>query len=240
MIIRMTPARMPDITRAATILVVASVMGLLAFCQRVASADESTQRVRIINYQTQTDLFVAEQGTTPFLVKQANGNKSNPIVSTQSQLMATPSFMLMSLAPGSSKDASASLAMKTEQAASAPQLTSMTQPSIADLADTLQWTILLLTAVVAAVIGVHRFTKQRQKPHSSHRMEYQGCLPVRGQFSMHLVTIIDRQFLVTTDRSGVKTVNALSEWDQFTAPIDLSEDDQLTQFSVESKPRHHG
>lgn len=221
-------------------VIVALAMSLLTCCERIAAADQSASGGAVIDYRSQTDLFRTGQGTTPFLVEQAVPNQTSPAQRPLSQTAAKPSLTLMSLAPVGLQADRTPLTKEAEEPADASEFQSLSQPSITDLADTLQWTILLLTAVAAGVIGVHRLTKHKQKTQSSHRMEYQGCLPVRGQFSMHLVTIIDRQFLVTTDRSGVKTVNALSEWDQFTAPIDPSVDDQFPELSIESMPRHHG
>ncbi|MEP3482269.1 MAG: hypothetical protein ABJZ55_23700 [Fuerstiella sp.] len=220
-------------------VIVALVVSLLTCCECVAVSDHSAHGTAVINYQSQTNLFKTGQGTVPFLVEQTPATQTNSIQTKTPPATNQPALTLLSMAPAVAQSEESQLENSTGVETSDDNLQSVNQPSITELADTLQWTILLLTAVVAAVMGIHRLTKQKQKAQSNHRMEYQGCLPVRGQFSMHLVTIIDRQFLVTTDRSGVKTVNALNDWDQFSAPVDPSLDDQFPELSMESKT-HHG
>lgn len=242
----MTQAKTAFTTYTAIIVIAASVVNLWGCCECASAADQPAGSATVINYQSQTHLFPAGQGTAPFLVEQKTTNKTTATAKSKPSVAPKYYPTLLSMAPvGIASDEtveSATNPLATQDTASSDtdEFQLNNQPSITDLADTLQWSILLMTAVAAAVMGVHRLTKNKQKTQVSQRMEYQGCLPVRGQFSMHLVTIIDRQFLVTTDRTGVKNVNALSEWDQFSTPIDQSEDDQFPDLSMEAKSRHHG
>ena len=224
--------------------IVTLAISLLTCCECVAGADYSAHGTTVINYQSQTNLFNTGQGTLPFLVEHPPANQANSVQTNSTQNITTQTsgqsaLTLLSMPPVVAPTDESLPQNNTDTEAGNAEFQSVNQPSITELADTLQWTILLLTAVVAAAIAVHRLTKHKQNPKSNHRMEYQGCLPVRGQFSMHLVSITDRQFLVTTDRSGVKTVTTLNDWDQFSAPIEPSLDEQFPELSMESKT-HHG
>lgn len=225
---------------------IALMVGMLVSCVSSCAATEAVDLQQPVIYQSQQNIFGHRSDSQPFLVDQTR----KPIIKSTKSVSTGPvqdfSLPLMSMPSGQPQTASDD---KSEASTKPPEVASneakadiaaASQPSITELADTLQWTILFLTAIVGIALGVHRLTKNKQQTKQNHRMEYQGSLPIRGQFSMHLVRIIDRQFLVTTDRTGVKTVNALNEWDQFTAPIDLSGDDQFPDPQVDSKPRHHG
>ena len=233
-----------------TAVVVVVLASLMTCCNAVKGTDAAASDAAasgaaasggsVISYQSQTDLFPVGQRSIPFLIEHSEPSKANPPVSESAEPETRPFLSLMSLSSPAVQAVADSEGSQGEPPVPAKELQAVNQPSIADLADTLQWTILLLSAVVAGVIGVHRMAKHKQKPKFSERMEYQGCLPIRGQFSMHLVTIANRQFLVTTDRSGVKNVNSLNDWDQFSTPVDPTADDQFPAPSMELEPGHHG
>lgn len=217
-----------------------AMTGILAFCCSVCAATEPVDQLNAFRYQSQQNLFDRGQSIQPFLVDQSRTQSASTATTRSEDVASSYSLPLMSISSGKEADDLATTTQTTQPTNSTQGFTPPSQPSITELTDTLQWTILLLTAAAAIVIGIHRFTKNKHQTERNLRMEYQGSLPIRGQFSMHLVRIVDRQFLVTTDRSGVKTVNALNEWDQFTAPIDLSGDDDFPEPQMDSKPLHHG
>lgn len=233
---------------------IALLMGWLTVCpEKSAAASEgragsslhssddsgSLATEGFIGYRCQSQLFCPNVEPAPLVVARTDSPEHEDVTRSL--------FPVLSLKPAGSPsqtgtDAAAAVD-ETDSTDSQPL--NHNQPSLTDLADTLQWTILLLAGSATVVIGVHRFSKQKHARKTTAQMEYQGSLPVRGQFSAHLISVSNRQFLVTTDRTGVKTVNALNEWDQFTAPVDLSPDDalfsdQLSQASADLKTNHHG
>ena len=85
------------------------------------------------------------------------------------------------------------------------------------------WFFMTLLGAVAAALLVKWWRTARTSALAAGEMEHLGTLPISNQFRVHLLKIGSTQFLITTDRGGVRTVNPVSSWEGLDTPVDLSE-----------------
>jgi hypothetical protein len=94
------------------------------------------------------------------------------------------------------------------------------------IVEILQWTIVVLLVAVVAVIAIKKYSRGKLLPGQNSAIAYIATLPVKNHFQAHLLEIGSQKFLVTTDRSGVKTVNQINSWQDF--------DNQVNEASPQS------
>ncbi|MEZ6132236.1 MAG: hypothetical protein R3C59_26545 [Planctomycetaceae bacterium] len=88
------------------------------------------------------------------------------------------------------------------------------------LIEVLQWTVVVLLLAVVAVLTLKKMKSKGLSVGSSTGIRHVATLPVKNLFQAHLLEVGGQQFFVTTDRAGVKTVTAVSQWDDFQTPVE--------------------
>lgn len=86
----------------------------------------------------------------------------------------------------------------------------------------MQWTVAVLLIAVLAALTLRKFGRGKLLPMSNSAISHVATLPIKNHFQAHLLEVGKHTFLVTTDRSGVKTVNQINCWQDFDTPIDES------------------
>lgn len=95
------------------------------------------------------------------------------------------------------------------------QLEHDTDKTLLQFIDVFQWVLLVMILAVAAAFSIRKWKLGGNFKADNDLMEHVATLPVRNLFQAHLLRVGDRKFLVTTDRSGVRTVDAVNAWDEF-------------------------
>lgn len=85
--------------------------------------------------------------------------------------------------------------------------------------EVMQWTVLVLIMAVVGVIGLKKYGRGNLIAPQNSAISLLATLPVKNFFQAHLLQIGSQKFLVTTDRSGVKTVNPINAWDDLDSPV---------------------
>ena len=99
------------------------------------------------------------------------------------------------------------------------------QVNLLQIIEIMQWTVVVLMIAVVAVVALKKYKGNGPVSGSSAEITHLATLPVRNHFQAHLLAIGRQQFLVTTDRSGVKTVNPITRWEDFANPVaEVAED----------------
>jgi len=93
------------------------------------------------------------------------------------------------------------------------------ESSLVPFVEVLQWTVVVLLIAVVAVLTLKKYGKPGSFPTRSSVIAHLGTLPVKNHFQAHVLEVGSQKFLVTTDRTGVKTVNAIASWDEFDATL---------------------
>jgi hypothetical protein len=83
----------------------------------------------------------------------------------------------------------------------------------------LQWVLIVMMVAVGAAFGMRRWRRGAPAPHAPSTITLVASLPVRNLFQAHLLETGGQRFLITTDRTGVKTVSAVASWDDLEAPV---------------------
>ncbi len=91
--------------------------------------------------------------------------------------------------------------------------------------EVLQWTMVVALLAVFAVMAIKKYSRPGGMiPTRSSAIAHLGTLPVKNHFQAHLLEIGNQRFLVTTDRTGVKTVNPINSWQDFDTPVQETHD----------------
>lgn len=85
--------------------------------------------------------------------------------------------------------------------------------------EVMQWTVMVLLIAVVVVIGIKKYGRGNLVAPRNTDIAHLATLPVKNFFQAHLLQIGSQKFLVTTDRSGVKTVNPLNAWDDLDSQV---------------------
>ena len=85
------------------------------------------------------------------------------------------------------------------------------------------WFFMTMLGAVAAAMLIKWWRTARTSALAAGEMEHLGTLPISNQFRVHLLKIGSTQFLITTDRGGVRTVNPVSSWEGLDTPVDFPE-----------------
>lgn len=91
--------------------------------------------------------------------------------------------------------------------------------SLTQLIEMLQWTVGVMLVAVVAAFSLRKYARGTSATKTNSQISHLATLPVRHHFQAHLIEIAGQRFLVTTDRSGVKTVNPVTGWGDFEAPV---------------------
>lgn len=87
-----------------------------------------------------------------------------------------------------------------------------------------QWTIVVLLVAVVAALAVRKYSRgQLLAAQGDCDITHLASKSVRNYFQAHLIDVCSQRFLVTTDRSGVRTVNPLSRWEEFSHAVEEPE-----------------
>lgn len=100
--------------------------------------------------------------------------------------------------------------------------------NLMQIVDALQWTVAVLALAVVATLIIKKYKHQAPGSGSSPDIRHLATIPIRNVFQAHLLEIQGQQFLVTTDRNGVKTVTPVSRWDDFETPVDSIQETSAT------------
>ena len=98
------------------------------------------------------------------------------------------------------------------------------QSNLVQFIEILQWTIVVLLIAVVAALTLRKYQRAGQPAARNSVITHLATLPVRNHFQAHLLEIGTQKFLVTTDRSGVKTVNPITRWEDFEVPVEDSQE----------------
>lgn len=85
--------------------------------------------------------------------------------------------------------------------------------------DVMQWTVVVMMIAVGAVFGIKKYGRRMLPSGINSAITHRATLQIRNHFQAHLLEIGRQRFLVTTDRSGVKTVNPITSWEDFESPV---------------------
>ena len=90
-----------------------------------------------------------------------------------------------------------------------------TDETLMQFIDVFQWVLLVMILAVAAAFSLRKWKLGGNFKTDNDLMEHVATLPVRNLFQAHLLRVGDRKFRITTDRSGVRTVDAVNAWNEF-------------------------
>lgn len=85
--------------------------------------------------------------------------------------------------------------------------------------EVMQWTVLVLIIAVVGVVGLKKYGRGKLLTPQNSSIAHLATLPVKNFFQAHLLQIGSQKFLVTTDRTGVKTVNPINAWDDLDTSV---------------------
>jgi hypothetical protein len=97
------------------------------------------------------------------------------------------------------------------------------------IVEALQWTVAVLALAVLATLIMKKYRQPRPASGISPDIRHVATIPVKNVFQAHLLEIQGQQFLVTTDRNGVKTVTPVARWNDFESPLDNIQETLATQ-----------
>ncbi|MEZ6123455.1 MAG: hypothetical protein R3C49_09805 [Planctomycetaceae bacterium] len=107
------------------------------------------------------------------------------------------------------------------------------QVSLIQFIEILQWTVVVLLVAVLGVLGLKKWHSGSVLPMPAAQMKHLATLPVRNQFQAHLLQVGNTQFLITTDRTGVKTVSEITQWDTVDSSEQTSDEEPVSELSFQ-------
>lgn len=85
--------------------------------------------------------------------------------------------------------------------------------------EVMQWTVVVLLIAVVAVLAIKKYGQGNLAAPKNSAIAHLATLPLKNHFQAHLIQIGTQKFLVTTDKSGVKTVNPIAAWEDYDTPV---------------------
>lgn len=85
--------------------------------------------------------------------------------------------------------------------------------------EVMQWTVVVLLIAVVAVLALKKYGQGNLVAPKNSAIAHLATLPIKNHFQAHLLQIGTQKFLVTTDKSGVKTVNPIADWEDYDTPV---------------------